>query len=108
MSQMNSQPIASLEVIQVQLEHVRAQGERMLALLEKTATREEVRDADASLRAQHARHEEEVKSLTARVRSLEDDRTERKGILWLMGAVVTVLGVPGLVLVLRALLATPT
>ena len=84
------------EGIAITLEHIQGQLEILLARSEKAATRDELRELTL-----------EVKAQAQRLRALEDDRTERKTIIWLIGGFVTMVGVPGLVLIARTLLAGP-
>lgn len=83
------------EGIAITLAHIQEQVGILVARSEKAASREDL----VALRG-------DVKALEQKVRTLEDDRTERKAVLWLLGAVVTAIGLPGVVLVLRAFLAS--
>jgi hypothetical protein len=79
----------SLEVLAVELRHVREQMDRLLVLAERGATKDE------------------VGSLEKRVRVLEDDRTERRAIIALIAGAVGLIGIPGLILVAKAFLSQP-
>lgn len=71
----------------MELRHVREQMDRLIALAEKGATKDE------------------VGSLEKRVRVLEDDRTERRAIIALVAGAVGLIGIPGIVLMAKAFIS---
>jgi len=77
-------PPVSNEVLQVQYTHISEQLAKALALLERTPTRDEMRDGDAVLERRLIALEGKDEAQNTRIRALEDARTSTEGMVSLV------------------------
>lgn len=91
----------SIEVLGVELKHLREAVERLLTLAERNPSREEVQAADNALARRVDSLESEGRAKDTRIRALEDERTGLRAILALLGFI----GVAGVAAILKWFLA---
>jgi aminoglycoside N3'-acetyltransferase len=79
----------SVEVLHVQYQHISEQLAKVIQLAERSASREEMREADQAIRAELREVNAETKALATRTRALEDARNSTESLVnaakWVIG-----------------------
>jgi hypothetical protein len=78
-----STPVSN-EVLQVQYEHISEQLAKVLEVLQRTPTRDEVRDGNTALDRRIIALEAKDEAKNTRIRALEDARTSTEGMVSLV------------------------